>query len=233
MFFEYNITKYFFMDTKRIFWTSVLVLAVGILLLCYRLPGLDFLVSCLGWLFIAAAVLNLIMQFVRAGKVDKQTGHTGHTSVLSMLTAIASGALGLWMVLAPGGFVTAMVYILGAMMILSGVYLIYTMLFGFRPIRFPFGFYILPSLVTICGIVICCMSPVEIQNSIVMITAIAMIVLSIGAMIEVAGVASFRRASAVRMSETETTSTGEPAKVEEVHAEDVTESSWPSDKKSE
>lgn len=178
------------MDYKRILWTSLLVLAAGIILLCYKLPGLDFFVRCLGWLFIAAAVLNIVMQFARAGR--KSEGKS-HASVIGMLTAVASGALGLWMVLTPGGFATAMVYIMGAMMILGGFFLIFTMAFGFRPVKFPYGFYILPALVAACGIVMCCISPDQSKEFIVMITAIAMIVFSVGALIEVAGLVSLRR----------------------------------------
>lgn len=184
------------MDYKRILWTSLLVLAAGIVLLCYKLPSLDFFVSCLGYLFLASAVLNIAMQFSRARQRAEDTGKKSGTSVIGMLSAVASGALGLWMVLSPAGFATAMVYILGAIMIIAGLFLIFTMAAGFRPIRFPFGFYILPGLVAICGIVMCVLPPETTKEFIVMITAIAMIVFAVGALIEVAGLIAFRRSLA-------------------------------------
>ncbi len=212
------------MDYKRILWTSLLILAAGILLLCYKLPSLDFFVSLLGWLFLASSVLNIAMQFTRARHTEPERKNSA--SVVGMLTAIASGALGLWMVLAPAGFATAMIYILGAMMILGGLFLIFTMAVGFRPVRFPGGFYFLPSLVTICGIVMCVLSPDTTKEFIVMITAIAMIVFAVGALIEVAGLISYRRNFAPKEtveSPTSPTETTETTETKEIEAHEVSE----------
>ena len=83
------------MDYKRILWTSLLVLAAGILLLCYKLPSLEFFVSCLGYLFLASAVLNIVLQFVRARRHSDEAGRkSSGASVFGMLSAVASGALG-------------------------------------------------------------------------------------------------------------------------------------------
>lgn len=212
------------MDYKRILWTSLLVLAVGILLLCYKLPSLDFFVQCLGYLFLASSILNIAMQFARARQRSEDNGKRSSVSIIGMLTAIASGALGLWMVLSPAGFATAMIYILGAMMIISGLFLIFTMAFGFKPVRFPSGFYILPSLVTICGIVMCVLSPDTTKEFIVMITAITMIVFSVGALIEVAGLIAYRRSMAAAAAPAPVPPTPAPAEPEVV---DVTPTAVP------
>lgn len=177
------------MEYKRILWTSLLVLAVGILLLVYPISTLDLFVRILGALFLGAAALNILLQLLRTRSSSK-----AKASILGLLTAVASGALGLWMLLAPAGFSTAMVYILGAFMIIGGVYLILTMALTFRPIKFPFGFYILPLLVAICGIVICLLPPADTKNAIDTVTGIAMIVYGVGAIIEVTGVISMQRA---------------------------------------
>lgn len=179
------------MDYKRLFWTSLLILAVGVFILCYQLPSLVFVVTCLGYLFLASAVLNITLLFARASRRDVNGKKEG-LSVLGILSAVASGALGLWMVLSPDGFTTAMIYILGALMIIGGLFLIFTMAAGFRPIKFPFVFYILPASVTLCGIVCVC-SPVTIEKSIVLITAIMMIVYAVGALSEVAALVFYRR----------------------------------------
>lgn len=201
------------MDYKRILWTSLLILAAGILLLCYPLPSLDFFVKLLGWLFLASSVLNIVMQFVRSRNTGD--GHRGGgVSIISMLTAIASGALGLWMVLAPAGFATAMIYIIGAMMILGGLFLIFTMAVGFRPIRFPGGFYVLPALVAICGIVMCVLSPETTMSVIMTVTAVTMIVFAVGALIEVAGLISYRRNFEAPTSPTVPTESTGPTAIE-------------------
>lgn len=181
------------MDYKRILWTSLLILAAGILLLCYKQPSLDFCVICLGGLLLASSVLNIAMQFAYSRQSKEDNSHHSLSSVWGTMTAIASGALGLWMLLAPSGFTTAMIYVFGAIMILGGVYLICIMLFVFKPVKFPGGFYILPSLVTICGIVMCVISPETTKSVIVTVTAIAMIVYALGAIIVVSGLASYNR----------------------------------------
>lgn len=209
------------MDYKRLLWTSLLILAAGIFLLCYKLPSLTFVVTCLGYLFLASAVLNITMLFARASRRDEEGKKEG-LSVLGILSAVASGALGLWMVISPEGFTTAMIYILGALMIIGGLFLIFTMAAGFRPVKFPFGFYILPALVTICGIVCVC-SPVTIEKSIVLITAIAMIVYAVGALIEVAALISYRR-NLAPAAPVQPVSTPEP-KVEDVTATEITDHS--------
>lgn len=203
------------MDSKRLLWTSLLVLAAGIFLISYKQPSLEFCVLCLGGLFIAAAVLNVAMQFARAGRTDSK-GRKQKASVIGMFTAIAAGALGLWMVLAPSGFTTAMVYILGAMMILGGSFQLLTLGIGFKPIKFPFAFYILPLLVTICGIVICCIPPEQTMDAIVTIIAIAMIVFAVGGLIEVAGVASFRRSLKQAAAEAQKASDTAEQQIEDV-----------------
>lgn len=176
------------MAYKRILWTALLILAVGILLLVYPISTLDLFVRILGGLFLGAAAVNLLLQFARS-----RSASAHRASLLGSLTAVASGALGLWMLLAPAGFSTAMVYILGAFMILGGLYLIFTMAVGFKPVRFPIGFYILPTLVTLCGIAICILRPEQTKAAIDTVTGIAMIVYAVGALIEVAGLMSMQR----------------------------------------
>ncbi|MDE6535924.1 MAG: DUF308 domain-containing protein [Muribaculaceae bacterium] len=181
------------MDYKRILWTSLLILAVGILLLCYKTTSLDLCVRFLGALLVGSSVLNIAMQ-IGASRQRKEDGKKHSiTSLGGMFTAVASFVLGLWMLLSPEVFTTAMVYIFGAMMILSGLFLIYTMFHSYKPVKFPFGFYILPILVTICGIVICLISPETTKAIIITVTAIAMIVYSVGAIIMVSGLISYNR----------------------------------------
>lgn len=181
------------MDYKRILWTSLVILAAGIFLLCYKQPSLDLCVTILGGVLTASAVVNLGMQFAysRQSKVDGSKHSL--SSIWGSMAAIASGCLGIWMIINPAGFTTAMVYIFGGLMIIGGLFLIYDMVFVFKPVKFPFGFYILPTLVTICGIVMCVLSPETTKNIIITIVAIAMIVFSIGAIIVVSGLSSYNR----------------------------------------
>lgn len=181
------------MDYKRILWTSLVILAAGILLLCYKQPSLEFCVTFLGIVLTASAVLNLGMQYAYSRQSKADGSKHSLSSIGGTLAAVASGCLGIWMIITPAGFTTAMVYIFGALMIIGGLFLIYDMVFVFKPVKFPFGFYIMPALVTICGIVMCVISPDTTKNIIITIAAIAMIVFAIGAIIVVSGLSSYNR----------------------------------------
>ncbi len=173
--------------SKRLLITSSLILVAGIVMLCYKIPTLAFFVSLLGWLLLIAGVLNAAMQFVYSRRQSKPG------TLIGILTAIAAIALGLWMVLLPDEFATVMIYILGALMILAGSLSIYTLAVGFKPIKFPRWFYIIPSLVTLTGIVVCLLSPATTEKGIVTLTAIVMIVYAAGGLIQSASLLSVRQ----------------------------------------
>ena len=115
-------------------------------------------------------------------------------SIISTLTAVATGALGLWMLLKPGSFSSLLVYVFAAIILLAGLYHISMLGFGFRNTHFPFAFYILPILLVATGIVIFVLGPVKMMNAIVMITGIALIVYAVCNFLEAAGESSYQKA---------------------------------------
>lgn len=212
------------MDYKRILWTSLLILAAGILLLCYKQPSLDFCVMCLGGLLVASSVLNIAMQFAYSRQSKEDNSRHSLASIGGTMTAIASGALGLWMLFAPVGFTTAMVYVFGALMIFGGLYLVCLMLFVYRPVKFPAGFYILPSLVAVCGIVMCVLPPATTKDIIIKITSIVMIVFAVGAIIVVSGLSSYQRSlKKAAKAEAEAAAAPQEPEVTEIPESSVTE----------
>lgn len=177
------------MTTKSNLWTAVIVLLAGVLLICIYPIAADIIVQVLGGMFLLAAILNLSMLFgTKAGKSSKSGNMT------AILTAIASGVLGLWMLIDPQSLVSLLVYLIAAVIIVAGVYQVCTLLFAFRPIRFPFGFFVLPMLLIIGGIAMIFLGPQKVSSGLALIVGIVMIVYAISLFIEVYGVYSFNKA---------------------------------------
>lgn len=214
------------MDYKRNLLTAVLVLLAGIVLVFFRNTVVETMVMILGGMFLLAAILNLCLQL---GKTKPSEGNRKGSSLVGLLTAIASGALGVWMLIEPASLVNLLVYLFAALIIIGGVYQICTLGFSYRPIRFPFGFYILPILMVVFGIVMLIMGPDKFTSSLTLIIGICLIVYAVSMFIEIGGVTAFRRTvkQSEEKTEIETTSAEEP---EEVKAEEAN-SAWPSDKK--
>lgn len=179
------------MDNKRTSLTAAIVLIVGIALIFLRATAISVVVMVLGGMFVLAATLNLFLLLRNPG------GRAGKLSVSpwSLITAIAAAALGIWMLFDPMSMSSLLVYVFAGLMILAGLYHLSMLAFGFRPTRFPLGFYILPACLIICGIVVMVLGAVRTMDYIVLITGIAMIVFAVSSFMEVAGAASYTPAS--------------------------------------
>lgn len=185
------------MRNKSLTWTGVVVLVVGIALLFLRATAINIVVMVLGGMFLLAAAINLYLIFSDAAKVKVDSGGRARAgselSVGSVLSAIAAAALGLWMLLDPSALSTLMVYLIAGLMIVAGLYHACLLAFGFRPMRFPFIYYVLPILLVVAGVVVLLVGALTIKNYIVLIAGVAMIVYAVSCFLEVAGSSSYYR----------------------------------------
>lgn len=182
------------MRSKSLTWTGVVVLVVGIALIFLRSTAINIIVMVLGAMFLLAAALNLYFIFSSTRITVSENGKPvsrRSMSVGSMLTAIAAAALGLWMLLDPASLSSMMVYVLAGLLIIAGIYHVCLLAFGFRPVSFPFIFYVLPILLSVTGIVILVIGATATKDYIVLITGIAMIAYSVCCFLEVAGSSSY------------------------------------------
>lgn len=215
------------MDYKGNLWSAIFALIIGIAMVFFSDIALHTVVLVVGILFIATAVLNLSLELSR-----KRAGSNRHASMTAILSSAGAGVLGVLMVFTPSGMVDLMIYLFAAAIILLGLYQIVTLAFAYRPVTFPFWFFILPALLVITGVVICLIGAQKVGELMILITGIALIVYAIATFIDIAGLLSFRRDLAKAQKLTE-----EAAKeVEDVKAEEVTPAThpsattWPKDK---
>lgn len=166
---------------------NVLILIAGIAFLFLRGNVINIMVTIMGVLFMVSAVVNVIFMFTSKG-----SSGTG-SNLAGTLVCIAAFALGLWMTLAPGALVGIIVYLLAGLLVLGGIYHIYMIAYGYRPMHFPGWFYILPTLLLAAGVVMFVMGPENVKNYLVLVTGIALIVFAISSFLEYAGKQSIEK----------------------------------------
>lgn len=198
---------------KGSLYSAILALVAGIFMVVYSNVTLRTIVLVVGIMFIASAVFNLAYEFSRK-RADKKS-----TSLTAVVASFGAAVLGIIMVLTPIGMVNLIIYLFAASIILLGLYEICAMAFMYRPVTFPFWFFILPSLLVICGVVICILGAEKVGEVMVIITGISLIVYAASTFINIIGLVSYRRAinkkaaESAESAEPESAVTVEPAEV--------------------
>lgn len=194
------------METKHNLLVNVLILIVGVVFIFMQSRGnvINAIVVIMGILFIAAAVLNLLVMMMSSGsrkqsqaantrEVVRRGSGTSSSSIPTILASVAAIALGIWMTVDPEALVSIIVYIFAGLLVLGGAYHIYMLAYGYRPQHFPGWMYVFPSILLITGIVILVVGAPTITDYIVLITGIAMVIFSVSSFLEYAGQQTFNR----------------------------------------
>jgi hypothetical protein len=200
---SFNSKQHSFMNYAKSVWTSIFILLGGIVLLFMQGTAINVFVRAVGILFVAAAALNFCIQQYSsrratavASAADSETPQAQPTtsrSVLNTLTTVASVALGVWMIIDSEGLTNMLVYIFAALITISGVYQILALAIGYRPLKFPLAFYVLPTILALTGIILYLIGADAVKNAMVLITGIAMIVFAVSSLLAISGARSFER----------------------------------------
>ncbi len=184
------------MKSKNLTYTGIITLILGVVLLFMQATAINIVVMVVGGAFVLSAIIDLIVVFHSKAtlEVDGKKNSASSISIISTLSAVATGALGLWMLLSPGSFSSLLVYAFAAIILLAGLYHISMLGFGFSNARFPFAFYILPIVFVATGVVIFIVGPVKMMSAIVLVTGIALIVYAVCNFLEAAGESSYQKA---------------------------------------
>jgi hypothetical protein len=198
-----NSKKYPSMNYAKSVWTSVFILLGGIALLFMQGTAINVFVRAVGILFVAAAALNFCIQQYsnrrnsaeseNDSEESQQPKPATSRSVLNTLTTVASVALGIWMIIDPDGLTNMLVYIFAALITISGIYQILALAIGYRPLKFPIAFYVLPAILTLTGIILYLIGADAVKDAMVLITGIAMIVFAVSSLLAISGARSFER----------------------------------------
>ena len=164
------------MRGKTDLFTSVIVLAVGIALICLyqRVDILDWIVVIVGIMFMIPGIFSLV-----GGMASKRPGNAS-----SIVAGVGAICLGVVMCIVPSFFAHILVYIFAGILIIGGIYHIAFLGWMSRPFVLPWYYYIIPILMIGAGLLMIFTSLRTLNNAVVLITGIAFVCSSFNSLIE-------------------------------------------------
>lgn len=146
----------------------VFALIIGLVLVIWPDAASDYLVITIGVLFIIPGLIGLIGYFTS----DKTAG------ARFPLEGLGSLLFGFWLVIMPDFFANLLMYLLGLILVLGGAQQLYSVFLARRWTTVPVGFYVLPVLILLGGILIL-FNPTGARNTAFLIIGITSIVYAV------------------------------------------------------
>ena len=122
----------------------IFAIVLGLVLVLWPEAAVTYLVITIGICFIIPGLFSLLNYFTRE-KVE------GEPSPMFPIDGAGSILFGAWLVIMPQFFVSILMYILG---VLAGAQQLISLVSARKWRTVPYGFYILPSLILITGVMI-------------------------------------------------------------------------------
>lgn len=122
---------------------AVSALVIGLVLVLFPDRAADYLVMTVGALFLIPSLVSIIGYFALA---VQNRGRFPIEGVGSLL-------FGLWLIIAPGFFADFLTYVLGFILLMGGVQQIASLTAARRWMPVPAGFYVVPVLILVAGLV--------------------------------------------------------------------------------
>lgn len=125
----------------------VFAIVLGFILIVWPEAAVTYLVVIIGICFIIPGIFSLLSYFTRP-KIE------GEPTPMFPIEGAGSIIFGAWLVIMPQFFVSILMYILGAILIIAGIQQIVSLVSARKWSLVPFTFYIIPVLILIGGIMI-------------------------------------------------------------------------------
>ena len=122
----------------------VSAVAIGILLMVWPEAAIIYLVIAIGAMFFLPSLFSLVGYFMKG----RQAG------MYFPIISLGSLLFGLWLMVSPAFFVGILMYVLGAVLVFAGISQIANLLNARSHTVVPFGFYVMPVLILLAGIVV-------------------------------------------------------------------------------
>lgn len=147
-------------------------LAAGIVLICMhdRINLVQWVIVFVGVMFAIPGVCGLIEALAGRNR-NKGKG----SAAVPVLASLGSLIIGVIMIFCPVPFEAVFVYFLAAVLILGGIWHIWVLAVGVRPLTLPGWLYVLPVLVAAAGIVILVTPVRETESIFTLIAGIALV----------------------------------------------------------
>lgn len=168
---------------------GLLVILIGALLIAFNNNGelLTWVVVLAGIALIVPCLYTLITT-VSDGRRDRAAGTDNlSTRIMStgvIITSVIGIGLGIWLVASPNFFIRFIAYAFAVILILYGIYHLCVVVWLCAPAKMPLGYYILPLLLIIAGLVILCTDLRNLKSAVIIITGFGLIFAGISSILE-------------------------------------------------
>ena len=119
-------------------------IAIGVLLMVWPEAAILYLVIAIGAMFFLPSLFSLVGYFMKG----RQLG------MYFPIVSLGSLLFGLWLMISPAFFVWILMYVLGAVLVFAGISQIANLLAARSYTEVPFGYYVMPVLILLAGIVV-------------------------------------------------------------------------------
>lgn len=150
----------------------VFSLIIGLVLVIWPDAASKYLVITIGVLFAIPGLIGTLGYFVANKNASRHFP----------IEFLGSLFFGLWLIATPGFFEKLLMSFLGVILVLGGIQQIYSVAIARRWTNTPFGFYILPALIFLSGVLIL-INPTEVRNIAFLIIGITCIVYAVTGLI--------------------------------------------------
>lgn len=125
------------------FLRMICALVIGLILVMFPNQAGDYFVITIGVIFLVPSLVSIIAYFVQSAETRFRFPIEGAGSLL----------FGLWLVIMPGFFADLLTFILGFILLMGGVQQIASLMAARRWTVVPGGFYVVPVLILLAGLV--------------------------------------------------------------------------------
>lgn len=186
---------------------NLIILGIGILFIaaCRRPDFIHALVFFTGIAFIIPGVVNVFTLLLSGGKAEKESEgkeNSGRPSAWTRFAgwtvSIAAVVLGTMMCFTPETFRTPLIYIFAIFIFVGGIYHLYMLLRGLRPVTFALWTCIFPvAIIAISAVMFFLPSlhRIESQTTVALLTGISMIIFAVTSFFEATGIRAYNKRS--------------------------------------
>lgn len=125
------------------FLRAICALVIGLVLVMFPDKAGDYFVITIGVIFLVPSLISVISYFAQSAEMRRRFPIEGVGSLL----------FGLWLIVMPGFFADLLTFVLGFILVMGGVQQIASLSAARRWMPVPGGFYVVPVLILIAGLV--------------------------------------------------------------------------------
>ena len=137
---------------------AICAIAIGIMLIKYPDNTVTWITVAIGVLFLLSGVISVVVYFNAAKHVSEYKIMDANGNIIAgekpafPLVGLGSIILGLLLALTPHIFIKALMYIIGAILILGAINQFMVLVKGRRYGKIGYGYYVFPSIILLTGL---------------------------------------------------------------------------------